>query len=300
MSGWPTLHGQPPQIIAHRGASGLFPEHVLPGYQAALEQGADIIEPDLIMSRDGALVCRHDLGLARSTDIACRTELAARRRDGDWWCWELDTDEIMALGAVQPFPTREQSLNGRFAPPSFAQAIDWAAAQARARGRAVVLYPELKHPSGLAARGLDPVPAFLAACARLPPGVELLVQCFEIDALRSVVEASGLPGMLLIDSRGDPHAALCQNADWLSGLALSKRWLFGAEGPSLVRLAHQAGLTVDAWTLRDDQPAHGFTDVRGELRHLMTVGVDRLFCDFPATGVAVRETVREHRGEGQQ
>ena len=285
---WPTLHGAPPQIIAHRGASGQFPEHVLPGYQAALEQGADIIEPDLVMSRDGVLVCRHDLGLARSTDIAGRAVHSARQRDGDWWCWTFDASEILALGAVQPFPARDASLNGRFPPPTFAQAIDWAAQQGRARGRAVVLYPELKHPAELASRGLDPVPAFLAQVAKRPPEVELLVQCFEADTLRRVVESSALPGMLLIDSRGDPHAALRDHAGWLSGLALSKRWLLGADAAVLVREVHEAGLTVDAWTLRDDQPADGFDNVHAELRQLLAIGVDRLFCDFPATGVAVR------------
>jgi glycerophosphoryl diester phosphodiesterase len=295
VTGWSTLNGAAPQIIAHRGASGQFPEHVLPGYQAALEQGADIIEPDLVMSRDGVLICRHDLGLARSTDIARRAEFAARRRDGDWWCWEFDAEELFALGAVQPFTARDQSLNGRFGPPGFAQAIDWAAHQARARGTAVLLYPELKHPSELAARGLDPVPAFVAEAAGRPPEVELMVQCFEPAPLRRVVESSGLPGMLLVDSRGDPQAALRRHADWLSGLALSKRWLLGADGAALVRQVHQAKLSVDAWTLRDDQPAEGFADVHSELRQLIEIGVDRLFCDFPATGVAVRAALVEKR-----
>jgi glycerophosphoryl diester phosphodiesterase len=288
-----TLSGAAPQIIAHRGASGQFPEHVLPGYQAALEQGADIIEPDLVMSRDAVLICRHDLGLARSTDIADRAVFATRRRDGDWWCWELDAAEILALGAVQPFPARDPSLDRRFAPPSFAQLIDWAAHQARERGRAVLLYPELKHPAELAARGLDPAPAFLAEIAKRPSGVELLVQCFEHQTLRRVVESSALPGMLLIDSRGDPHAALRGHAHWLSGLALSKRWLLAADGAALVRQVHEAGLTVDAWTLRDDRPAEGFDGVQAELQQLMAIGVDRLFCDFPATGVAVRAAFRE-------
>ncbi len=295
---WATLNGRAPQIIAHRGASGRFPEHVLPGYQAALEEGADILEPDLVMSRDGQLVCRHDLGLSRSTDIATRSEFSARQHDGDWWCWDFDAAEIASLGAVQPFPGRDSAMNGRYAPPSFAEAIDWAAGQARARGSKLVLYPELKHPAELAARNLDPVPAFLAHCAALPKEVELLVQCFEVAPLRRVIESSGLPGMLLVDSRGVPHAAIREHNSWLSGIALSKRWLLGSDGDALVTQAHQAGLSVDAWTLRDDQAAEGFPNVQRELQHLMQLGVDRLFCDFPATAVAERRVVQGGRRSG--
>lgn len=287
MSRWRTLDGRAPRVIAHRGASGHFPEHVLAGYRAGLDLGADIIEPDLVMSRDGVLVCRHDLGLARSTDIARRPELAARRRDGDWWCWDLDAAEILALGAVQPFPGRDRSLDGRFSPPSFHQALAWAAEEARARGHEVVLYPELKHPRELAARGLDPVPALLADCARLPAGVALLLQCFDPEALRRMA-GSGWPVMLLVDAGADPEKALREHGRWLSGLALCKRLLTGPEGEARVERIHAAGLTVDAWTVRDDRPDPAFADVRDELRHLMGIGVDRLFCDFPATAVAER------------
>ena len=81
MTRWNTLDGTPPRIIAHRGASGLRPEHTLDGYALALAQGADVIEPDLVLSRDGVLYARHDLGLARSTDVAQRAEFAARVRE---------------------------------------------------------------------------------------------------------------------------------------------------------------------------------------------------------------------------
>ena len=100
---WDTLDRSPPLIIAHRGASGLRPEHTLEGYALALEQGADVIEPDLVPSADGVLFARHDAGLARSTDIAAREAFRMRQRDGDWPCDSLAASEMDSLRAVQPF-----------------------------------------------------------------------------------------------------------------------------------------------------------------------------------------------------
>lgn len=294
MNRWATLDGLPPRIIAHRGASGQYPEHVLPGYAEALEQTADIVEPDLVMSRDGVLVCRHDLGLARSTDIAVREAFAARQRDGDWWCWDLDAGEIGALGAVQPYPGRDRSFDGRFHPPSFREALAWAGEESARRATAVCLYPELKHPCELAARGLDPVPAFLADAAGRPPGVDLLVQCFDVGALKRVVEASGLPGALLLDADGDPLDAMRQHDGWLAGVALSKRLLLAPGGAALVAAAHERALRVDAWTLRLDPAAGGVSGMTRELDQLARIGVDRLFCDQPG---AAREMLQQCCGE---
>jgi len=131
---WPTLDGAPPRIIAHRGASGPMPEHTLEGYALALEQGADVIEPDLVSSRDAQLVIRHDRDLTRSTDIATRPEFAARRRNGDWWIEDLDLAEIARLRAVQPFPSRDHAYDGRFRIPTFAAALLWAETEARRSG----------------------------------------------------------------------------------------------------------------------------------------------------------------------
>jgi glycerophosphoryl diester phosphodiesterase len=79
----PTLDGKPPLIIGHRGASGYLPEHTLEAYQLAIDQGADVIEPDFISTKDGVLIARHDPNLATSTDVASRPEFASRKRV-DW------------------------------------------------------------------------------------------------------------------------------------------------------------------------------------------------------------------------
>lgn len=285
---WPTLDASAPLVIAHRGASGLWPEHVLPGYAQALADGADIIEPDLVPSRDGVLFCRHDPTLARSTDIAQRPEFADRRRDGDWPVDALDAAEIDQLRAIQPYPGRSVVHDRQHAVPRFSTLLDWAGEQASARGRRVLLYPEIKHPSLFADRGRDPVPLFAEALRRRPAGVEVLLQCFEAAPLRRAFEATGCPPALLVDTRADPRALLAEHGDWLSGLALSKRHLAGPGAAALVEAIHRRGLRVDAWTFRDDAVGEGFARIEEELAAAMQLGVDRLFCDFPATAVTVR------------
>lgn len=286
---WKTLSGVRPRVIAHRGASGLFPEHTLAGYQHALDAGADVIEPDLVPSRDGVLFCRHDIGLKRSTDIAARAEFAGRAVDGDWRCIDLDAVEIASLGAVQPFAQRPQHHNGAFPPPRFSESLAWAAQQAEYLRSRVRLYPEIKHPTELAHSGVDPVEVFIQSVAQLPDAVEVAVQCFEVEPLRRVFQRTGLACTLLVDSSTDPWAAMHEHAGWLSALGLSKRWLFSQRGAALVDEAHRWGLRIDAWTFRDDVVGDGFASIEDELTRAFQLGADALFCDFPHTALAVRE-----------
>lgn len=295
MTAWATLDGRAPEVIAHRGASGEFPEHVLPGYQRALEHGADFIEPDLLASRDGVLFCRHDLGLARSTDIAARAGFVDRAIDGDWPIWALDAAELDALRCRQPFPSRSAAFDGQFPPPRFTDVLAWAGAAARRRGGSVRLYPELKHPAALREHGIDAVERLVEALQPCPPGVRVHVQCFDADALRRIHARTGLPCALLVDSRGDPAAALAAHAGWLDTLALSKKWLAGAAGQALIEAIHARGLRVDAWTFRDDEVGAGFADIEAELRWALQSGIDRLFCDFPATALRVRAALSAPR-----
>jgi len=289
MSHWATLNGRPSLIIAHRGASGLFPEHTIAGYQQGLDDGADLIEPDLVPSRDGVLYCRHDPTLGRSTDIAQRPEFADRRGVDDWPCDHFTAAEIDTLRAIQPVAGRPRGHDRQFAVPRFSAVLEWAAAAAAQRGQTVTLYPEIKHPQRFAAAGLDPVPLFAAAATRLPPGVALRLQCFDEHALRRAFEATGLPSYLLLDSNADWRAALREHAGWLHGLAVSKKLLQGGQGAELIATVHDRGLRVDAWTYRDDDAAPGYDGIEAELRHAFDLGVDALFCDFPGTAVRLRD-----------
>lgn len=291
---WKTLDGQPPQVIAHRGASGLLPEHTLAAYALGLGQGADVIEPDLVPTRDGALIARHEPGLARSTDVFDRGEFSHLKREGDWWSTDLTLDEIRRLRARQPFEGRSDRHDGYHGVPSWQDVLDWAAQAALERGQSVSLYPELKHPARFAALGFDPVALFAESVRVLPPEVEVRVQCFEVEALRRVHEATHLPCTLLLEQGADWRAAIAEHGGWLWGLGVDKRLLWSAPARSsgLVEAAHAAGLRVHPWTYRDDRVGENHADVRDELRAALRLGADGVFCDFPATGIEVRESLR--------
>jgi len=290
---WRTLDGQPPRVIAHRGASGPRPEHTLAGYELALDQGADIVEPDLVPSSDGVLFARHDPGLARSTDIARRGEFAAQREQGDWPCDRFLAEQIDGLGAIQPFEGRSPEYDGRWPPPRWSAVLDWAREQARARDRRVLLYPEIKLPAFFAGRGADPVQCFADSVVELPPEVDVWVQCFDAQALRRVHEATGLRCSLGVDANSDWRAAIAQHRGWLGGLVAAKSLLAASEGEgsALVAAAHAAGIRVDAWTFRDDRVGAGHASIQAELAWAFGSGADGLFCDFPGTALRVRATL---------
>jgi glycerophosphoryl diester phosphodiesterase len=286
VTAWATLDGTPTRIIAHRGASGVLPEHTIAGYALALQQGADVIEPDLLLSSDGVLVARHDPGLARSTDVAGRAEFAARGIDGDWAITHFTRLELATLRARQPSPRRDRSHDGRHAIPSFGELLAWADASARQRGEPVTLYPELKHPAWLRSQGLDPVAAFIAAMREVDAQrVAVWVQCFDAEPLREARAATGLPAFLLLENGADWQAALRDHGNEIDGLAVSKAML--GDG-ALVRATHALGLGVHAWTYADDELPAGVARVEDELEHAFLLGVDAVFCDFPATGLAAR------------
>ena len=299
---WNTLNGTAPRIIAHRGASGYRPEHTLDGYTLAATQGADVLEPDLTMSRDGVLFARHDLGLNRSTDIATRREFAARARDiagvRDWWIADFDAVEIDTLRAIQPLAQRDQSFNGRFVPPRFSMTLDLLVTLTAQHSRTLSLYPELKHPQYFRALGLDPVEAIrrdLESRSLLGEASPVWIQCFDHTVLREAKERCGNRCFALIETAtadaGNQEAMLANLAAWASGVAPNKFLLWDATGTDtgLVAAAHAHGLEVHAWTFRDDHPHAPFVGAVDELNAAFGLGVDALFCDFPDTAIAARE-----------
>jgi glycerophosphoryl diester phosphodiesterase len=288
---WRTLDGSPTRIIAHRGASGVLPEHTLAAFELADAQGADVLEPDLVVTRDARLVVRHDRGLRRSTDIARRAAFESRAIDGDWPVDGFSRAELASLRAIQPFPGRDPAHDGVHPILDFDELIAWAIAQSQADGRKRHLYPELKHPAEFSAHGLDPVPAFIATLRGLPcEAIHCWVQCFEVEPLRRVHEALGLPVFLLVDEAADWRDALRRHRGWLAGFGADKALLQGPEGrgDGIVDAAHSAGLQVHAWTYRDDRVPPGVARVEDELDAAFDLGVDAVFCDFPATALAHR------------
>jgi len=152
----PTLDGKPPLIIGHRGASGYLPEHTLEAYQLAIDQGAEVIEPDFISTKDGVLIARHDPNLATSTDVASRPEFADRRRvdwpvDGEkqtgWFAHDFTLAEIKTLGTVITDPERPQENNGKFRVATMQEIFDLVKTQSTKLGRTIIVYPETKNPT---------------------------------------------------------------------------------------------------------------------------------------------------------
>jgi glycerophosphoryl diester phosphodiesterase len=310
VSQWNTLNHLPPRIVAHRGASGYRPEHTLEGYTLAAAQGADVLEPDLLMSRDGVLFVRHDLGLARSTDIAARPEFAPRAREvagvRDWWIADFTAAELDSLHAIQPFPQRGNLYDGKFAVPRFSSVLDLLTSLSAQCGRKLGLYPELKHPEYFLALGLDPIAALHAELAPrdlLGPASTVWLQCFDHGVLRQAHERCGNPCFALLETMpADLHERdrlLHELAPWAGGIAPGKHLLWGDTGKDsgLVAAAHARGLQAHAWTFRDDQSTAPFATVRAELEAAFALGVDALFCDFPDTARAARTVLPVCRGK---
>src|SRR5262245_29569188 len=144
-----------PLVIGHRGASGYLPEHTLPGYVLAIKRGADYIEPDLVSTKDGHLVARHEPDITNTTDVAQHPEFASLKRtrmvDGvpvtGWFATDFTLAQIRKLRAVQPFPERPQRFNGRYKIPTFDEVIELAQRWSRKTGRRIGIYPETKHPT---------------------------------------------------------------------------------------------------------------------------------------------------------
>jgi glycerophosphoryl diester phosphodiesterase len=290
---WRTLEGAAPRIIAHRGASGPRPEHTLEGYALALAQGADIIEPDLVVSADGVLFARHDPGLARSTDIRLRPQFASRQEQGDWPVDRFAASEIDQLRAIQPNAKRSSEFDGHWPPPRWSAVLEWAQQAARERGAPVVLYPEIKHPALFESRGVDAVQAFIASMAAPARRRRSAGAVLRRGGPAARHEATGLHCSLGVAATADWRALLREHGGWLSGLVASKELLrgFGGEDSGFVKAAHALDLQVDAWTFRDDQLGKGHASISEELAAAMELGVDALFCDFPATALSVRASL---------
>ena len=149
-----------PIVIAHRGASGHRPEHTLEGYRLAVEMGADFIEPDLVPTKDGVLIARHENEIAATTDVAERFPDRKRTKtiDGQsitgWFSEDFTLAEIQTLRARERLPFRSHAYDGKFQIATFDEVIELAQRLGTARGRPVGVYPETKHPTYF--RGLGP------------------------------------------------------------------------------------------------------------------------------------------------
>ncbi len=255
------------RVIGHRGASGYRPEHTLESYRLAAEMGADFIEPDLVSTKDGVLVARHENEIAQTTDVAVRFP------DRPWRTEEFTLAELKTLRArerlpdVRPANTR---YDGQFEIPTFDEILGLAAELG------VAVYPETKHPSHFRALGLALEEPLLEAVRRT--GVPTWVQSFEADSLRRI--PTDLPRVQLTAQPID----LTEVATYATAVGPLKHLVT----PDFVAEAHALGLEVHPWTFRAEPqfltPAHA--DLESELEAYFAMGVDAVFTDNP--DVAVR------------
>lgn len=273
-----------PLVIAHRGASGERPEHTRAAYDLAIDQGCDFIEPDLVMSRDGHLVVRHENLISETTDVAVRPKFADRKTDktidGEtlegWFAEDFTLAELKSLRARERLPHLRRAsaaFDGREPVLSFDEVIAIARAGSVRTGRIIGVYPELKHPSHLKSEGLDAEAALLAVLKRegwTGADAPVFVQCFEVGTLERLAKKIATPRIQLIAATTGPvdrpdltpgamttPAGLAAIAAYATGIGVDKALVIPrlADGrlgahSDLTADAHRAGLAVHAWTFR--------------------------------------------------
>jgi glycerophosphoryl diester phosphodiesterase len=207
-----TLNGKAPLVIGHRGASGFLPEHTLEGYKLAIEQGADFIEPDLVMTKDGVLIARHEPMLDGTTDVATKfpaSRKATRMLDGEsttaYFANDFTLAEIKTLGAVQARAGRPTQYNGLYKVPTLDEVIALAKSEGTRVGRTIGIYPEVKHSTYMA--GIfganvfeDALIAKLHAAYGNTADAPVFIQSFEVSNLQYMRTKSAIKSIQLIDA----------------------------------------------------------------------------------------------------
>ncbi|WP_261717877.1 glycerophosphodiester phosphodiesterase [Streptomyces sp. FZ201] len=283
-----------PTIIGHRGASGYRPEHTLASYRLALDLGADIVEAgDLVPTKDGHLVCRHEPEIGGTTDVADHPEFADRKAtkqlDGvpvtGWFTEDFTLAELKTLRAVERIPGNRPHntlYNGRFEIPTFEEVLRWQDKQSRKRGKQVWIYPELKHPTYFRKLGLgleERIAKVLRRHGKDKRNSPVIVQSFEPTSIQRLDRLVGNPLVVLLsgaDTRpydfeesGDPRtvadlitpAGLREIASYAQGIGPTLDLVIPkdadgrlTEPTTLVADAHRAGLLLHPWTMRNENP----------------------------------------------
>ena len=270
--------------VAHRGASAYAPEHTLAAYRLAIEQGADFVEQDLAVTKDGVLICLHDASLERTTNVEelFPTRVTVQTIEGKtrkaWLANDFTLAEIKRLDAGSWFDPKFRDERV----PTFDEAV------ALIKGRAG-LYPELKTPEIYEGRNVafeELVAAALDKHRLRGPGADpntpIILQTFGEGSAKKLAEMKvGVPVVLLI-GRGDGWTSPAAITAWkgiVQGFGPAKQIVL--KTPDFVKWAHAEGLTVTPYTFRSADTGQ-FPSVKAEMEHyLYTLGVDALFTDNP-------------------
>ncbi len=271
-----------PLIIAHRGASGERPESTLMAFRLAIAEGADFIEPDLVLTKDGHFVVRHENEISQTTDVALRPEfesrLTTRQIQGQavsgWFTEDFTLEELKTIRCRERLPKlRPESVkfNGQESIPTYQEVIDLAKSESARLKRTVGTYPEMKHASYFAGIGL-PMEARLADILKQndldSPTAPVFIQCFDVLPLKTIMTMCKAPRIQLVSPEGGPTDVTLRYKDMVSASGMKAiaayangvgpDWSMviptvdGGLGPAsaLVGAAHAAGLAVHPWTVR--------------------------------------------------
>lgn len=322
---------QAPLVIGHRGDSAHRPEHTAAAYRSAWRVGADSVEPDVVMSRDGVLVCRHDLELSSTTDVADRPEFAHRRRElvvgghrqRGWFVPDFDLAELRTLRARERWPRRRPGsarFDDQLGLVTLDELLEMRTQESARQGRSLGVHVEVKHGDFYADRGtpLDEPLLDLLRAHRLTSALSpLSVMSFDHDLLRRVRRQVDVELVALVDKgpakNRDKHVrrgALRRHAAYADAVGLHQELVLPRDrdgrvvgvGPGLDR-AHAVGLDVLVWTVRHENrwlPAQLRSAGRGRdhgdgeqlVRWLLDLGVDGVLTDHPELAVVVRRRRR--------
>ncbi|MCX5338027.1 MULTISPECIES: glycerophosphodiester phosphodiesterase [unclassified Streptomyces] len=283
-----------PTIIGHRGASGYRPEHTLGSYQLALDLGAHVVEAgDLVPTKDGHIVCRHEPEIGGTTDVADHTEFAGRRTtkllDGvsvtGWFTEDFTLAELKTLRAIERIPANRPHntlYNGRWEIPTFEEVLKWQDEQTRKRGKQVWIYPETKHPTYFRKLGLgleERVAKLLRKYGKDGKNAPVILQSFEPTSIQRLNKLVGNPLVVLLSSAtsrpwdfvetGDPRTVadlitpkgLKEIAGYAQGIGPTLDLVIPKDAngnlttpTTLVADAHKAGLILHPYTMRNENP----------------------------------------------
>ena len=314
-------------VIAHRGASGERPEHTIASYTLAIDQGADYIEPDLVLTKDGVLVARHENEISETTNVADKPEFADRKAtktiDGQkmtgWFTEDFTLAELKTLRAKERLPQLRKanmSFDGQFEVPTFEEILTLA------KARGVGVYPETKHPNYFTAIGLPheaPLLAALTKYGHVEKSAPVFIQSFEVKNLKALRPKTKLRLIQLMDEKGSPPdradltypqmataEGLKTVATYADGIGPNKalvipRTLLGnlGEPTTLVADAHKVGLAVHPWTFRRENyflplaqksgiDPRGVGDLKTEIQAFLATGIDGFFSDNVAEAFAAK------------
>ncbi|MBT2427575.1 MULTISPECIES: glycerophosphodiester phosphodiesterase [unclassified Streptomyces] len=280
-----------PTVIGHRGASGYRPEHTLGSYQLALDLGAHIVEQDLVPTKDGHLVCRHENDITATTDVADHPEFAGRkatkRIDGvsytGWFTEDFTLAELKTLRATERIPGNRPDntlYDGRWTVPTFEEVLRWADQEGRKRGKPVWLYVETKHPTYFRSLGLgleEPLARLLRRYGRDRKNSPLILQSFEPSSVQRLARLVDTPRIVLLSGpatrpwdfveSGDPRtvadlvkpAGLKWIASYAQGIGPTLDLVIPKDAAgrlttptTLVKDAHARGLLLHPYTLRNE------------------------------------------------